>query len=165
MTFKLRIDLIPKPTWGNHLRGRIPKSLWKKLRAKVLAAYCHRCAICGAIGVLACDEVWEFDDRRHIQRLVGLRPLCKMCDHARHLGMAGILALEGRLDLQQVIKHFCEVNGCGPEEFKTHRKEAFEQWTERSLHKRWKVDLGKYADFVELVEPPINEFVIDLIVE
>ena len=77
-------------------------------------------------------ELWNYDDEKHIQKLEGFVLLCKMCHHIKHLGLAGILANEGKLDYNEVRKHFCKVNDCSEAEFEKHVKKAFAVWRERS---------------------------------
>ena len=72
-----------------------------------------------------------------------------MCHHVKHIGLARILANEGRLDYNEVIKHFCKVNNCSEKEFEKHRVVSFEVWEKRSKYE-WKQDFGEYKEFVKL---------------
>lgn len=92
-------------------------------------------------------EIWKYDDKNHIQTLDGFILLCKMCHHVKHIGLAGILANEGKLDYDKVIEHFCKVNNCSKRDFERHEKDAFETWRRRSKH-QWKQDFGRYNEFV-----------------
>jgi hypothetical protein len=68
---KLTIELVPKTCWYSNLRNAMPRSSWDKVRKKVYADYGHRCGVCSAANVrLNCHEIWEYDDQRHIQRLL-----------------------------------------------------------------------------------------------
>ena len=71
-----------------------------------------------------------------------------MCHHVKHIGLTKILANEGKLDLNAVISHFCEVNGCTTKDFQEHEKEAFLIWRQRSLHP-WKQDFGQYGQYLK----------------
>jgi len=93
-------------------------------------------------------EIWEYDDKKHIQKLEGFILLCKMCHHVKHIGLAGILASEGKLDYDDVVEHFCKVNNCSKGDFERHKKEAFEIWHSRSKH-QWKQDFGKSKEFIK----------------
>jgi hypothetical protein len=79
---------------------------------------------------------------------VGFIALCDLCHHVKHIGLAGILAKQGKLDYELVVKHFMMVNSCDRKTFEEHKNEAFRQWGERSQHE-WHVDLGKYEDLVK----------------
>jgi hypothetical protein len=145
---RLTIELVPSTSWYDNLRKVIPQSKWDKLRKRVYEKYGHKCAVCGAEGRLNCHEVWEYDDHNHIQRLKGFIALCDLCHHVKHIGLASILAAEGRLDYEKVVGHFTKVNGCDRETFERHRDEAFTQWRERSKYD-WRVDLGEYEGLIE----------------
>lgn len=147
-TVKLQIELVPKTSWGNNLRSAIPPKKWDEIRKSCCAKFNHQCAICGLQGRLGCHEIWEYDDENHVQRLLGFIALCDMCHHVKHIGRAGILASEGKLDFNKLIEHYMAVNQCGRDDFKRHQTEAFAEWRERSKHE-WKVDLGVYQNFVK----------------
>lgn len=145
---KLIIELVPSTSWYDNLRKVIPKVEWDKLRKQVYAKYGHKCGICGTdSGRLNCHEIWEYDDHNHEQRLIGFIALCDLCHHVKHIGLAGILASEGKLDYDKVVQHFTKVNGCDRRTFEEHKEQAFAQWRERSGYE-WKVDLGAYKDLV-----------------
>lgn len=139
----LRIELVPSTSWYDNLRKLIPKERWEVLRRKVYAKYGHRCGICKADGRMNCHELWEFDEWHRIQKLIGFISLCDMCHHVKHIGLAGILASEGKLDYEKVVEHFMKVNGCSRQLFELHRKEAFAIWEKRSKFD-WKVVVGDF---------------------
>src|SRR5690242_16967444 len=104
---RLTIELVPQPLWGQSLAKLMPRAEWDRLRGRVKALSGYRCAICGAAeGMLFCHEVWHYDDVRHVQVLAGFQAICRMCHHVKHLGHAGVLAAEGKLDLEEVVQHF-----------------------------------------------------------
>jgi hypothetical protein len=145
---KLKIELVPKTSWYDNLRNNMDRKDWDRIRYETYANHGDKCGICGYEGRLNCHEIWEYDEKKCVQRLVGFIALCDMCHHVKHIGHAGILAEEGKLDYEKVIEHFMKVNNCGRSTFIKHRREAFTQWEERSTHK-WKVDLGDYRDVVK----------------
>ena len=145
---RLKIELVPSTSWYDNLRKAIPKEVWDKIRRATYADYGYRCGICGAEGRLNCHETWEYDGKRHIQKLKGFIALCDMCHHVKHIGLAGILASEGKLDYEKVIEHFMKVNNCVRRTFEEHKKAAFKEWRGRSKHK-WDIDLGEYRDVIQ----------------
>ena len=145
---KLTTELVPLTSWFNNLREVLPGSVWDELRKRTYAEYGHRCGICGAEGRLNCHEIWEYDDKNHVQRLVGFIALCDLCHHVKHIGLAGIMSREGKLDYETVVEHFMKVNGCDRKTFEKYMNKVFNQWEERSKSK-WSVDLGEYEDLVE----------------
>jgi len=146
---KLKIELVPSTSWYDNLRKYIHKKDWDRIRKQAYANYGYKCGVCGDEGRLNCHEIWEYDDKKHVQKLVGFIALCDMCHHVKHIGLAGILADEGKLDYKEVVEHFIEVNSCDKNTFMKHREKAFKQWQERSRHE-WQVDLGEYSKFVKV---------------
>jgi hypothetical protein len=138
---RLRIELVPESCWYSNLRDVLPTEAWDRIRRHVYAACGWRCAICGARGPLHCHEVWSYDDAARIQRLEGCLALCEDCHRVKHLGYAGILASEGRLDFERLVAHFLRVNRCDRATFEQHRAAAFVEWEERSRHV-WTTDFG-----------------------
>lgn len=140
-SLKLTIELVPESCWYNNLRHIVPPAAWDHIRRQVYAACDHRCSICGAKGRLHCHEVWAYEDATRVQRLDGFLALCESCHHIKHLGLAGILASQGKLDYDRLVAHFLRVNHCDRAAFERHRAAAFAQWEERS-HYEWTLDLG-----------------------
>lgn len=145
---KLTIELVPEPCWYKSLREATTRTQWDKLRRQVYTEHGNRCAICDAEGMLYCHEIWEYDDDAHVQRLAGFTALCPMCSHVKHIGLAGKLAQQGKLDYEAVVAHFLGVNNCTRAAFNAHHTAAFDQWRKRSHH-TWTTDLGEYRSLVE----------------
>jgi hypothetical protein len=145
---KLKIELVPSTVWYRSLYKLLPREVWNRIRNEIINEEGRKCQICEETeGVMNLHEIWKYDDRTHIQKLEGFILLCKMCHHVKHVGLAGILANEGKLDYDKVVEHFCKVNKCTGKEFKEHKAKAFEIWEKRSKH-QWKQDFGKYAEFL-----------------
>ncbi len=145
---KLSIELVPSTSWYNNLRKVVTKEEWNKIRRKSYKDAGHKCAICGAKGKLNCHEVWSYNDETHVQKLEGFTALCDLCHHVKHIGLSGILAMKGELDMEEVIEHFMKVNSSDRKTFESHRNAAFKEWEERSTHD-WQVDLGRYENVVK----------------
>jgi hypothetical protein len=77
------------------------------------------------------------------------------CHHVKHIGLAGILANEGKIDYDKLVEHFCKVNSCSKEDFELHVKDAFRIWKKRSLYP-WKQDFGKYGLYVKEKTLPLK---------
>jgi hypothetical protein len=148
-TLKLSIELVPSTVWESSLYKLMPREVWNSIRDDFIKKNGRKCQVCGEIeGKMNLHEVWKYDDAKHIQKLEGFILLCGMCHHVKHIGLAGILANQGKLDYDKVIEHFCNVNDCTKKEFGNHRTEAFEIWGKRSEQK-WKQDFGKYEEFIK----------------
>lgn len=156
IALKLSTELVPSTSWWNNLRKKISKSDWDTLRRQVYTDYGHKCGICDASGRLNCHEVWDYNDTEHIQTLVGFIALCDMCHHVKHLGLASILAFDGKLNYDDVIDHFCQVNNCSVSVFEKHRDDAMRRHSRRSCYE-WSVRLGEYSYLVGEQLPIIPE--------
>jgi hypothetical protein len=145
---RLKMELVPSTVWYSSLFRLLPSDVWNSIRSSIIARNGRKCQICGETeGTMNLHEIWEYDDQKHIQKLVGFILLCKMCHHVKHIGLAGILAEEGKLDYDELIEHFCRVNSCTKQDFQEHRGQAFGIWENRSKHE-WRQDFGKYARFI-----------------
>ena len=146
---KLEIELVPSTVWYSSLYRLLPREVWDRIRNEIITSNGRKCQICGETeGTMNLHEIWKYDDKSHIQRLEGFILLCKMCHHVKHIGLAGILASEGKLNYDDVIEHFCKVNNCSKKDFEKHEKDAFEVWHNRSKH-QWKQDFGKYKEYIK----------------
>jgi len=146
--FKLTAELVPVTSWYSNIRKQLPRKQWDRIRHQAIADADKCCAICGAEGPLFCHEGWAYDDSERVQRLAGFVALCSLCHHVKNLGMAGILAREGRLDSEGVAQHSMAVNGCSRADFEKYQSAVFRQWRERSKGD-WIVDLGEWATLVK----------------
>jgi len=146
---KLEIELVPSTIWFSSLHNLLPRKVWDRIRKGIIEENGGKCQICGETkGRMNLHEIWKYDDKKHIQGLEGFAILCDKCHHVKHIGLAGILANQGKLDYNEMIKHFCKVNGCKNEDFENHKKKAFEIWRQRSEH-QWKQDFGEYKEFIK----------------
>lgn len=157
---KLKIEPIPPSSWGKNMRKYTTTEEWSKIRKKVHVDYNYKCAICGnekGESELECHEVWEYDDKNHIQKLIGLVSLCQMCHGVKHITSSHKFGLSE----ERFIKHFMRINNCERQAFYTHKKIVFgtvvitrrpfeirkklDYEGERSKYK-WHIDLGEYRD-------------------
>jgi hypothetical protein len=146
---KLTAELVPSTVWFSSLYRLMPKDAWDNIRNGIIKENGRKCQICGETeGTMNLHEIWEYDDAKHVQRLREFILLCKMCHHIKHIGLAGILANQGKLDYNELMKHFCKVNRCSEKDFKKHIDDAFKVWSERSNH-QWKQDFGEYEEFIK----------------
>lgn len=145
---KLEIELVPSTVWESSLYRLLPRRVWDNVRNEIIKEHGRKCQICGETeGVMNLHEIWKYDYVKHIQKLEGFILLCKMCHHVKHIGLAGILASQGKLDYEKVVEHFCKVNKCTREEFEEHKAKAFEIWRRRSKCE-WEQDFGKYEELI-----------------
>ena len=153
---QLTIEMVPEPLCGVSLANLMPPAKWDDVRKSVYRDCEYHCGICGVSNtILNCHEIWHYNDDTNVQTLTGFVALCQMCHHVKHLGRAGILASQGKLDINLVGAHFCKVNDCTWEDYERLQADAGAEWRERSKH-AWTSDLGDYAyllpDFQERAE-------------
>lgn len=134
----LTIELLPSTCWFSNVRDHVDQETWDRLRRQTYRDVNRRCAVCGGVGPkwpVECHEVWEYDDERHVQKLVGLTGLCPACHEVKHMGLANT---RGRGD--DARRHLVQVNGWTSSETEEYVADAFEVWRERSQHE-WALDL------------------------
>lgn len=145
---KLTSELVPATAWRKNLRTNVTRSLWDKIRYDSYQRSGNKCGICGAEGQLQCHEIWDYDDENHVQKLSGFIALCRDCHQVKHIGRSGILAMDGKLDFDHLIDHFCKVNNCSKKIFDKHQKQVSEKWRQRSKYP-WQCDFGEYEESVK----------------
>ncbi len=127
--------LVPKSSWYKSLANLLDRKIWNKIRERELKRAGYKCEICGYSGRgLHCHEIWEYDDEKKIQKLVGYKILCERCHLAHHLGFA---AASGRLE--EAVEWISRVTGMREGEVWRFVDKAFEEWEERSKYS-WKID-------------------------
>lgn len=149
--FKLTIELVPSTAWHKSIyqiyREKGMTKTWKKIKDNIFEKEGKRCWICGnEKSRLEAHEFWEYDDKKHIQKLVAIHHLCGMCHKIKHIGL-WLHTKDGKEMLKRfgftetdLINHFCIINNCVKKDFKKYEDEVFKIWKERSSHE-WKQDL------------------------
>src|SRR4030043_1154393 len=96
---RLIAELVPSTVWYSSLYRLLPREVWNGLREKIITENGRKCQVCGETeGKMNLHEIWSYDDAEFVQKLDGFILLCEMCHHIKHIGLAGILAKEGKLD-------------------------------------------------------------------
>jgi hypothetical protein len=141
---KLKIELIPSSSWGSNLRRVLKPKMWEDIRKKVYQKNNFKCSICGEKRKLQAHEIWDFNDKSKIQKLINIIPLCFMCHMVKHIGFASLTA--GKVTNERLIKHFMDVNKCDRITYQKHLKKVVADFEDRS-HFEWQLDLTKLKDF------------------
>lgn len=146
--FKLVIELVPSTSWGDNVRSKVNESEWYDIRTQAYFLAGNKCEICGEKGTdqgfdhhLECHEVWEYNNDKHIQKLIRFIALCPLCHKTKHIGFAHI---NGEYDL--VMNHFCNVNHCTRVFAEKYIQECFIIWKDRSRYE-WTVDISYLTNF------------------
>lgn len=135
----LTVELVPESAWRINVRSNVRPQTWDRIKREVAMPADWRCKICrraGAAHPVECHEVWHYDDRRHVQTLVELVPLCPDCHRAKHFGLA---LAQGRA--QQALAWLCQLNNWSPQHAAKHVFEATQVQKQRSQCS-WKLDLS-----------------------
>jgi 5-methylcytosine-specific restriction endonuclease McrA len=151
---KLDIELVPSTVWFSSvydlLKEQNRMGEWHKIKEELFSKEGNQCWICGnSDKQLQAHEFWEYDDANHIQKLEAMHHLCTSCHRIKHIGFwlhtkDGLRKLKASgLTKEDLIDHFCKVNGCPVKDFRAHEEQAFTLWRERSRYK-WKQDFGKW---------------------
>jgi len=156
--YKLWASLIPKGSFFANLRKALTKKQWDSLRKFVYEKDSYRCFKCGESGVkLEAHENWKYNYKNSIQKLHDVNALCKMCHLNNHLGLAAILAREGKLDQHKLAEHWCKINQVEKTSFRDYQEKVWRLWELRNQFE-WKIvdknnkDIFKDMNFNELME-------------
>lgn len=97
-TLKLSIELVPSTVWDSSVYKLMSREVWDSIRNDFIKENGRKCQVCGETsGTMNLHEIWNYDDKKHVQKLEGFILLCRMCHHVKHIGLAGILANQGKL--------------------------------------------------------------------
>jgi len=144
LKIKLSVELIPKTAWGSNVRDLLSPKEWKALRDQVCNKANNVCEICGGFGpkhLTECHEIFEYDDKNHIQTLTGMISLCPPCHMVKHIGFAHS---QGRYS--EALFHFMKINDLKKRPAEEYIGEAFELWQERSQH-QWITNLSYLINY------------------
>ena len=141
---RLPIELIPHSSWQSNLRSILKPKMWEEIRKKVYRKNSARCSICQRTGKLQAHEVWDFNNKTKVQKLVDIIPLCFQCHMVKHIGFAQVA--EGRNMHERLIKHFMEVNKCERVDYQKHLAAEVKKFEDRSRYD-WQLELSKLKDF------------------
>ena len=139
---KLTIELVPSTCWYTNVRSQVTRSEWDIIRRKSYQLANNKCEICNDTGKnqgfkhdLECHEIWEYDDKVHIQKLIGFISLCPFCHKVKHPGLAQI---KNETDI--VENQLMKVNKIDYKTTIDLINQAFSIYKERSQYK-WILDI------------------------
>jgi hypothetical protein len=135
---KLTIELVPQTAWYSNVRSNVSKAEWDVLRKACYKKAGYKCEVCSGKGPkhpVECHEIWEYDDEKYTQTLMGLIALCPNCHSTKHVGLAQI---QGRFDV--VLNQLMTVNEMTKKEAEAYVNESFDLWEKRSKNK-WELDI------------------------
>ncbi|MBU3146735.1 hypothetical protein [Clostridium sp. CF012] len=138
MKFLLNIQLVPLSRFGINLRTKLKKSDWDKIRKSVYAKEEMCCHIClEPCKSLDAHEVWNFNKKTQIQKLIGIIGICKACHNTIHYGRSQMIGYE-----QEAKEQFLKVNNCEMIDLKIELLRIRADYFELCKIKDWKLDLA-----------------------
>jgi hypothetical protein len=140
---KLEVELIPKTCWWSSVRTMVKPSEWNKIRFISYEKANNICEICSDNGLnqgykhpVECHEIWHYDDKNKIQKLIGLITLCPLCHLVKHIGRANAMGKQ-----PEVFKQLEKINKWNHKQVVEHVANSFELYKERSKY-QWTLDLS-----------------------
>jgi len=156
---RLQIQLVPLLAWGRNVRAVVAGDTWEALRWHLGAAQYRpqflsidlpdrpyraklKCAHCKTEQkALDLHELWHYDDKNKVQRLIGLKAICSKCHLSTHMGYANAT---GRTE--EALVNLAAVNGWTAQQAQEHSDRAFAVW-ERRASTQYTLDVSYLARF------------------
>lgn len=136
---KLTIELVPESCHFSNLRSNLTKADWDTLRKACYRRFDYHCSVCGGVGrthPVEAHELWEYDDKNLVQKLVDIVALCPDCHKVKHMGLS---ILKGWDECAR--EHLAKVNGWTKGKALKYEAACFEEWQRRSLF-HWTLDIS-----------------------
>ncbi len=147
LIMKLTIELVPKTSWFKNVRSEVSSEEWDIIRRKVYERANYRCEICGGIGnkhPVECHEIWEYNIKTGIQKLIDFIALCPDCHAVKHIGFA---TQHGRNKDFFLWKHFLKVNNSTLEEADRYLNYIRNEYAARSQI-NWELDISIIKEYL-----------------
>lgn len=136
---RLSVELVPATCWYTNVRSNVSRADWEKCKDFVKKRSGNKCEICGGVGSrypVDCHEIWQYDEDRMVQTLVGLIALCPRCHECKHLGRAEVNG-----NLERATQHLQQVNGWDDDTTVRYVELVFQIWHIRSQFD-WELDIS-----------------------
>lgn len=151
MSPKLIVELIPESAWNKNTRSALPKEQWDAVRKFIFLKANYHCEICGGQGEkwpVECHEVFNYNMKTKVQKLIKLIALCPQCHDSKHLGSAN---RKGRI--KEAFDHLIKINNWTELQMENHLTKAVELNSKRGII-LWKLDLTYLNQFGFKLEKP-----------
>lgn len=119
-------ELIPYSMHYKNVRAVLSPQEWQNVAKIAYKQSKYRCDICSTKCKLECHEIWQFDDKNLVQKLVGLTSLCPDCHRVKHIGLARKMGY-----YKDTIKHMAKVN-----KVSVSKAERYVEYAEQEVKKR-----------------------------
>lgn len=149
--YPIHSSMVPKKTWWFNPRKLLRKEKWDQIRRATYRKANYKCEFCEKKNItLHCHEHWEYNYEEAKQVLVDLIALCYECHMLQHLGMAGILSSQGKLDPIKLQTHWLNITKLSLNDYEIQTELAWEVWRLRNQFK-WQVT---YKNDTPITSPP-----------
>tara|TARA_Y100000389_G_C17441082_1_gene508594 strand:+ start:1001 stop:1492 length:492 start_codon:yes stop_codon:yes gene_type:complete len=155
---RLTVELIPRTLFFSNVRTLLPKKYWNMIRKDSYDKAENKCEICGDTGKnqgyrhnVECHEIWDYNEEKKVQKLLGLISLCPKCHQVKHFGRTSAIGKQA-----EAFKHMEKVNNWNHKQCLDHLKVAMSEWRERSKY-QWFIDLSYLNEKYEIPKKLINE--------
>lgn len=143
----LKIDLIPKNSWGASLANSLTKDTWDSIRKPFIHCHGNRCSLCGNKGVslnktiqdVDTHELWEYSSlssKKKVQKLVGFLSVCSSCHLMFHLGFSKTI---DKFDITK--KRLQKLEQLNDNQIDARINNIFSIWSKRSEYD-WVMDIS-----------------------
>lgn len=141
----LKIELVPDGCWHSNLRSVLTVEQWNIIKAKARKNAGGKCSVCGRkTNCLDAHERWSYDEKKGIQKLVGIVAVCKDCHSVIHIGRTAVAG-----DIERAENHYMKVNGATYAEYRAALKEANEEHKRRNEVSEWAMDVSYLKKFLK----------------
>ena len=137
--YKLYFEIVPDECWRGNLRSLLAPADWDKIRKSAYARAGYKCSVCGARGRLEAHERWHYDEKKKLQKLVGVDALCSRCHEVTHISRAYLVGRGA-----EAMEWFMRVNGCSQAEYHEALQEANEEHARRNKIEEWTTDMQEW---------------------
>ena len=151
---KLTIELVPETAWGSNLRLVLSVKDWDVLRRACYEKAGFVCEICGGKGSnhsVEAHEVWEYNDKTHVQKLLRLIALCPSCHEVKHFGRAEAIGNRPR-----ALMNLMQVNNWSRAYAESYIAQVYELWNARSNF-MWTLDTSVIGNLKLQKELPYDK--------
>ena len=136
---RLSVELVPATAWWTNVGSNVTRAQWGVCKDCVKQRSGKRCEICGGQGSrypVDCHEIWDYNDHRQIQTLIGLIALCPACHEVKHIGRAMATG-----HFERALHHLAKVNNWSRAHADEYVAVQLQIHAIRSTH-RWTLDIS-----------------------
>ena len=141
----LKIELVPDGCWHSNLRSLLTAKEWDIIKRTAKKKSGGKCAICGKkTAYLDAHEMWSYDEKKGVQKLVGIISVCKDCHSVIHIGRTSLAG-----NIERAEDHYMKVNGATYAEYRAALKKANEEHKRRNEVSEWTLDVSYIKEYLD----------------